>query len=317
MLAFVSEEGKINIKGNNINKWKNITNNCSEYISIAHTDKIMIGLTREHLLYIYKFQSNTMNEVHSLSQQEMENPTKDITGISPHVVIQSDNKKAFCVDKFGTVEMLSFPGLVLEILPIIKIKQVTCGNEHVILLSESGMVFTFGNGSRGQLGHGNVEPQDKPKLVEALEGIEIKSVAAGGWHTLALSETLDLYVWGWNESGQLGISMESDKKCDNLKTDDHKIPSLLTLPHPLSIGDEEITFVNISCGSRHSAGVSSDGYLWSWGWNKYGQLGHGDTITRKTPTCVNTVDYTIYSVEKVKCGQWQTVIQLSNKIECI
>lgn len=83
------------------------------------------------------------------------------------------------------------------------------GTVHCKRLHQSS-VLTFNlfhsNGySRGQLGHGDVQSIDHPEMVEALGGVRIVQIAAGGWHSCALSETGDLYIWGWNESGQLGL----------------------------------------------------------------------------------------------------------------
>ena len=92
--------------------------------------------------------------------------------------------------------------------------------EHCILLTEHGQVYTWGGGTRGQLGHGTVTSEDSPKLVMALDGMKIVKIAAGGWHSAAISgicwifgdwkllilsliEFHDLYMFGWNESGQL------------------------------------------------------------------------------------------------------------------
>ena len=80
---------------------------------------------------------------------------------------------------------------------------MVCGKEHSLLLTEHGQVFTWGGGSRGQLGHGNLASEDKPKLVMALDGMRIRKVAAGGWHSACISQYDDLYMFGWNESGQL------------------------------------------------------------------------------------------------------------------
>lgn len=59
--------------------------------------------------------------------------------------------------------------------------------------------------SRGQLGHGSIDSVDYPQEVQALGGVRIVQIACGGWHSCALSESGDLYVWGWNECGQLGL----------------------------------------------------------------------------------------------------------------
>ncbi|XP_014664090.1 PREDICTED: uncharacterized protein LOC106806607 isoform X2 [Priapulus caudatus] len=83
--------------------------------------------------------------------------------------------------------------------------QVSCGKEHTLVLTDTGLVYSFGLGSRGQLGHDSTDQEVQPKLVDALDGLKIIAVAAGGWHSLALSDIGDVYTWGWNESGQLGL----------------------------------------------------------------------------------------------------------------
>ena len=137
---------------------------------------------------------------------------------------------------------------------------VSAGQEHILLLTEKGQVLSFGHGSRGQLGHGNLIDivGQNALVIEALDGIKCKSIAAGGWHSLALSETGDVYVWGWNESSQLGFSRERE--------------TLKAIPTLLEISDDD-AFTTISAGSRHSMAISENGILFGWGWNKWGQLG--------------------------------------------
>ena len=67
------------------------------------------------------------------------------------------------------------------------VKSLSCGKEHVLLLTSDGNVFSFGSGSRGQLGMGYLEGKTSPTVIEALQPLCITMVAAGGWHSLALS----------------------------------------------------------------------------------------------------------------------------------
>ena len=84
-----------------------------------------------------------------------------------------------------------------------KVTDIAGGKEHCVLLTEHGQVFTWGGGSRGQLGHGTLASEEKPRLVSALDGMRVRKIAAGGWHTAVISQFDDLYMFGWNESGQL------------------------------------------------------------------------------------------------------------------
>ncbi|MPC55735.1 RCC1 domain-containing protein 1 [Portunus trituberculatus] len=86
----------------------------------------------------------------------------------------------------------------------VKMKEVAVGKEHSMALTAAGDIITWGSGMRGQLGIGELCQAEMPVPVESLQGVPITTIACGAWHCTALSETGDLYVWGWNESGQLG-----------------------------------------------------------------------------------------------------------------
>lgn len=70
----------------------------------------------------------------------------------------------------------------------INIVQVDAGWRHSIALSDTHSVYTFGHGDRGQLGLGDTRSHSLPQLVESLEGCDIKTVAAGGSHSLAFTD---------------------------------------------------------------------------------------------------------------------------------
>ena len=171
----------------------------------------------------------------------------------------------------------------------------TCGNEHLVLMTENGRVYTYGHGSKGQLGHGNVDNElEEAKLVEALDGNRIVKVAAGGWHSMAIAETGDLYAFGWNESGQLGFSKS-------------QLP--LTATPLLVEACDDVNWSVVSCGSSHTMEVTSDGQVFGFGWNKYGQLGVSskDTPSADKPTQVQ-LDGDKKAVN-VSCKYWSTIIE--------
>jgi len=101
------------------------------------------------------------------------------------------------------------PLICRPLLPELCIRTVSCGKHHILVLSVIGVVFSHGNGGQGQLGHGSVESKLSPTVVEALEGVSVTSVAAGGWHSLAVTDAGDVYSWGWNERGQLGVPSDN------------------------------------------------------------------------------------------------------------
>jgi alpha-tubulin suppressor-like RCC1 family protein len=85
------------------------------------------------------------------------------------------------------------------------IEQVSAGPTHVAAVDRAGRVYTWGSGAYGQLGHGDRLPSFVPRRVKALAGVNITSVAAGARHTVAVDDMGEVYAWGSNEFGELGL----------------------------------------------------------------------------------------------------------------
>ena len=182
---------------------------------------------------------------------------------------------------------------------------VACGSSHALILGETGLVYSMGLGSRGQLGHGSILSSSAPQLVEALAGLRMVAVGAGGWHSLALSVYGDLYTWGWNHDGQLGLGLESCSRVSAVgEREVVAEPSLVSMD-----GCEDLQFVSASCGSRHTAAVSADRRVWGWGWSAYGQVG---LVSSRIPhpVEVSMQRFTTCGWEpcRVQCGPWNTFL---------
>ncbi|KAM6201637.1 RCC1 domain-containing protein 1 [Rhynchocyon petersi] len=221
------------------------------------------------------------------------------------------------------------PPFYRPLAPELRARRLELGAEHAVLLGEAGQVFSWGSGRHGQLGHGTLEAELEPRPLEALQGLPMAEVAAGGWHSVCVSETGDIYVWGWNESGQLalptrslaeeGKTVQGEATVLTLDGPDLKgaaggedggpapfisiqsFPALLDLP----LGSEAI---KASCGSRHTAVVTRMGELYTWGWGKYGQLGHKDTASLDHPCRVQYFVEKQLRVKAVTCGPWNTYV---------
>ncbi|AET04805.2 chromosome condensation regulator RCC1 repeat protein [Medicago truncatula] len=142
------------------------------------------------------------------------------------------------------------------------IVSVTCGADYTVARSKSGKdVYSWGCWGRnqnGELGLGTTKDSHVPQKILAFEGIRIKMVAAGAEHSVAITEDGDLYGWGWGRYGNLGLGDTNDR----------------LIPEKVNIDGDKI--VMVSCGWRHTISISSSGGLYTHGWSKYGQLGHGD-----------------------------------------
>ena len=87
----------------------------------------------------------------------------------------------------------------------VDVVQVSASRHHVACVSRDGRVFTWGSGLYGQLGHGDRVTRFVPKMVEALRGVNVTAVAAGARHTVAVDDMGEVYAWGSNERGELGL----------------------------------------------------------------------------------------------------------------
>lgn len=82
--------------------------------------------------------------------------------------------------------------------------EVAAGDLHSLILCKDGTVWSCGAGWEGPLGHRDGAPACVPRCIAALSAVRVVSVAAGGAHSLAVSEGGALWSWGWGRYGQLG-----------------------------------------------------------------------------------------------------------------
>uniref|UniRef100_A0A8C7ZIZ9 HECT and RLD domain containing E3 ubiquitin protein ligase 3 n=1 Tax=Oryzias sinensis TaxID=183150 RepID=A0A8C7ZIZ9_9TELE len=92
-----------------------------------------------------------------------------------------------------------------------RVVYISCGDEHTAALTKSGGLFTFGDGSRGQLGHGSSNNELLPRRVMELMGTEVSQITCGRHHTLAfVPSSGTVYAFGCNSHGQLGTGILAD-----------------------------------------------------------------------------------------------------------
>ncbi|TWP07909.1 hypothetical protein EUA76_02430 [TM7 phylum sp. oral taxon 350] len=163
------------------------------------------------------------------------------------------------------------------------IKQVEGGGRyegsHSIALASDGTVYTWGFNQYGQLGNNTTTNSRSPIAVQTvgtpLAGKTIVQVAAGADHSLALDNDGALYAWGSNAYGQLG----------NGTTTNSSVPVAVKIAGTPLAGK---TIVQIAAGANHNMVLTSDGAVYTWGWNQYGQLGNGTTTNSRIPVAVVT-----------------------------
>ncbi|TTI76906.1 putative E3 ubiquitin-protein ligase HERC4 [Bagarius yarrelli] len=137
------------------------------------------------------------------------------------------------------------------------VRDVGCGRRHTVFLLEDGTVYTCGCNDLGQLGH--EKTRKKPEQVMALDAQNIVAVSCGEAHTLALNDKGQVFAWGQASDGQLGLT---------------NIEDCMRVPRTVK-SLSEVHVVQVSCGYRHSLALSQRGHVFSWGQNRFGQLGLG------------------------------------------
>ena len=84
------------------------------------------------------------------------------------------------------------------------IKIISCVNPSCYLLDYDGNLWTFGNNNFGQLGHGDKKNENIPKMISTLKNIQQISYGSCGFHFIAKNSQNQIFVTGYNKSGQLG-----------------------------------------------------------------------------------------------------------------
>ena len=166
--------------------------------------------------------------------------------------------------------------------------QVSAGDFHSLARRSDGSVRAWGYNLYGQLGDGTTTTRATPISISSLTGIWM--VRAGGSHSLALKDDGTVRSWGSNYDGQLGNGSSTDAK------------SPVTVSGLSGIR-------SLGAGLDHSLAIkASDGSVYAWGYNLFGQLGDGSYSSRATAVRVGT----LVSMTVVDGGDLHSAIQSSD-----
>ncbi|XP_031386475.1 ultraviolet-B receptor UVR8 [Punica granatum] len=266
---------------------------------------------------VYTFGSNSSGQLGHGNTEEESRPRliRSLQGIriiqaaagAGRTMLISDAGQVYTFgkDSFGEAEygaqgseLVTTPQLV-ESLKGIFVVQAAIGNFFTAILSREGRVYTISWGNDGKLGH-HTEPNDlEPRpLLGALENVPVVQIAAGYCYLLALAfkpTGMSVYSVGCGLGGKLGHGSRTDEK------------------HPRLI--EQFQHLNlhpmvVAAGAWHAAVVGRDGRVCTWGWGRYGCLGHGNEDCESVPKVVESLsnvkaihvatgDYTTFVVSDV------------------
>jgi alpha-tubulin suppressor-like RCC1 family protein len=143
-------------------------------------------------------------------------------------------------------------------------KQVACGYYHTIAVKTDGTLWTWGQGSFGQLGNNATTERSTPVTTFA-GGTNWKQVSTGTYHNAAIKTDGTLWTWGNNGSGQLGNNTTTQRNT------------------PVTTFAGGTNWKQVAGGSNNTAAIKTDGTLWTWGSGGNGQLGNNAATDRLTP----------------------------------
>jgi alpha-tubulin suppressor-like RCC1 family protein len=167
---------------------------------------------------------------------------------------------------------------------------VSAGGYHTCAQTVTGGLSCWGANFNGQLGDGTTVGHATPVGVSGLAA-GVVGVAAGWFHTCAITTGGGVKCWGWNQIGQLG---------DGTNTDRHTPADVSGLPGGVVV---------VTIGYSHTCAATDTGGAWCWGQQTTGKLGDGTAVDRYTPigVCGDAgCNSPLYDVADIAAGAWHT-----------
>jgi LPXTG-motif cell wall-anchored protein len=144
------------------------------------------------------------------------------------------------------------------------------GDDHSLALTAEGELLAWGYNGSGQLGDGTTTNRTSPVSVHLPAGTEVAAIdGASGFQSFAITADGELLAWGDNSYGQIGDGTNTRRT------------------EPVSVHLPDGTTVTaVDSGDDHVIALTSDGAVYGWGYNRYGQVGDGTTTNRNEPVQV-------------------------------
>lgn len=168
----------------------------------------------------------------------------------------------------GTSDSCSEPELVRRFVEEgVEVAQVACGTQHTLALSSSGRLYSTGRGKFGRLGRGEMQDetefeeveyfsQSNDSILNPTDFTTVAKVDAGDNFSAAMSSHGELWVWGRNDYGQIGLGADSMTN----KYSGSRYPRLIR-----SLPLEGHQVVDFECGLHHVVALTQAGAIYEWG----------------------------------------------------
>eukprot|EP01080_Neovahlkampfia_damariscottae_P010521 gene10521-3043_t len=229
--------------------------------------------------------------------QEIHNATADVSAGYYHSFIISNDQKLFSFG-FNDNAQIGHPDLVsryspTEVTSIMNITKVASGYFHTLVLVQNKTVYSFGFNGHGELGDGTTTNRILPVPL-ASNNYDIISIAAGEYHSVILNSNGQVYLFGSNTNGQLGDG------------------TIINRNSPTLLPFNNSNVIKIITGVSNTFLLKSNGKLYGFGANAFGQLGVGSVYaTQNVPIMVSN---SMGGIIDVSIGEGSTLILQSNFI---
>ena len=188
----------------------------------------------------------------------------------------------------GDAEERQKPQAIYSLLGA-KISSVHCGAEYSVAMSAAtNHIHAFGWGDFGRLGSGDCRDSFVPTPIQGLSNKTVTSISCGDTHTLVATAEGELYSFGRNSSGQLGLN----------STDDALLPQRVE-----ALAGKVVS--KVACGAEHSVVLTDNGDVYCFGWGRFGNIGDGHRDDRHVPVKVAALEGV--KITQVACGWRHTL----------
>jgi alpha-tubulin suppressor-like RCC1 family protein len=172
-----------------------------------------------------------------------------------------------------------------------KFSSLSAGGHHACGVTTDQKLFCWGSNQSGELGIGSTNPAGPPSLVNIPGETQVTAVAAGRFHTCAITGDAAMFCWGDDGSGELGIDFRSitSAGCKNSPTNLIQGTDFCMLtPVQVSIGANSGRWDRVSAGFEFTCGRDQpSSKMFCFGTNLGAELGNG-SITAAINTVVGT-----------------------------
>ncbi|XP_027327262.2 RCC1 and BTB domain-containing protein 1 isoform X4 [Anas platyrhynchos] len=246
---------------------------ANEAIYVTHNDEVFVfGLNCSNCLGTGDNQSTIVpKKLEALCGKKISSLSY---GSGPHVLLCTEDGEVYAWGHNGYSQLGNgatnqgiTPVQVCTNLLIKRVVEVACGSHHSMALSADGDLYAWGYNNCGQVGSGSTANQPTPRRVSnCLQGKMVVSIACGQTSSMAIVNNGEVYGWGYNGNGQLGLGNNGNQLT----------PCRVAALHGVCI-------LQIVCGYAHTLALSDEGLLYAWGANTYGQLGTGNKSNQLSP----------------------------------